>query len=98
MQQIVCITDARNNLSELYNKVKAEGVQIVIVRDSEPGAMIVPYVKALQDEEVKRKLLEFQWESFLKEMKKVGKRFLKEKGLKRSNLTEEQLYDLIDKI
>lgn len=98
MQQIVSITDARNNLSELFNKVKNQGAQIIIVRDSEPGAMIVPYAKAIQDEEVKRKLQELQWEDFLKEMKKVGKRFLNKKGLKRSDLTEEQLYDLVKAI
>ncbi len=98
MQQIVSITDARNNLSQLVAQVAAHQKSVVIVRDSQPEAILVPYAKALKDEEAKQKLWELEWERFLKEGKKIGRKFLKKKGLKRSQLTEEQLYDLIDKI
>lgn len=98
MQQIVSITDARNNLSQLVAEVSSKQQTVVIVRDSQPEAMLVPYAKAIRDEEIKQKLWALEWEKFLKEGKKIGHKFLKKKGLKRSQLTEEQLYDLIDQI
>jgi prevent-host-death family protein len=98
MQQIVSITDARNNLSELVKRVSNQDVEIVIVRDSEPEAVLVPYCKILEEGKLKEKLFRLQFNRLLKEGRKAGKRWAKKNNIDLDKLSEEELYEIIDQV
>lgn len=98
MQQIVSITDARNNLSELFNKVVSQGVEIIVVRDSEPEVVLSPYSKILEEGKLREKLFDFQFKRLLREGKKAGRAWAKKNGIDLKKISEDELYDLIDKL
>lgn len=98
MQQIISITDARNNLSQLVKDVANQNKTVVIIRDSMPEAALVPYAKILKEEEEKEKLLKVAWTKLFKEGKKAGKNWAKKNKIDLKNMSESELYDIIDKI
>lgn len=98
MQQIISITDARNNLSQLVKDVADQNKTVVIVRDSMPEAALVPYVKILKEEEKKEKLLKVAWVKLLKEGRKIGKDWAKKNKIDLKKMSESELYDFIDKM
>lgn len=98
MQQIISITDARNNLSRLVQEVASQDKTVVIVRDSFPEAALVPYKKILVAEEKKEKLLKTAWTKLLKEGRKAGKAWAKKNNIDLKKMSESELYDLIDKM
>ncbi|OGH18164.1 MAG: hypothetical protein A3F31_02715 [Candidatus Levybacteria bacterium RIFCSPHIGHO2_12_FULL_38_12] len=94
MQQIVNITQARNNLAKLVEKVKTTKQPVVIVQDSFPSVILYPYDEAIKQEEQREKLYKRELEDLLREGKKAFKRYLKKKGITKK-LTEEETYDII---
>lgn len=98
MQQIISITDARNNLSKLVQQVIANLQPVIIVRDSQPEVAIVPYAKILADQQKDDQLWKTEWDKFIKEARKAGKRWAKKNKISLKTIPEEELYDLIDKI
>lgn len=97
MQQIVSITDARNNLSQLVSSVAKKQQSVTIVRDSEPEAVLIPYTKLLEDERKSQKLWKLEWQRLMREGKKAGKRWAKKNNIDLKKISEEELYALIDK-
>ena len=97
MQQIVSITDARNNLSQLVDRVAKNQQSVTIVRDSEPEAVLVPYIKLLEDEKKSQELWKFEWQRLVREGKKAGKRWAKKNNIDLGKTSEEELYAFIDK-
>ncbi len=97
MQQIVSISDARKNLSQLVASVAKKQQSVTIVRDSEPEAVLVPYVKLLEDEKRSRELWKFEWQRLMREGKRAGKRWAKKSNIDLKKTSEEELYELIDK-
>ncbi len=98
MQQIVSITDARNNLSQLVQQVATNLQTVVIVRDSEPEVALVPYSKIRADEQKDDRLWKIQWKEFIKEARKAGKGWAKKNKINLRTISEEELYDLIAKV
>lgn len=97
MQQIVSITDARNNLSQLVASVAKNQLPVTIVRDSEPEAVLIPYTKLLEDEKRNRELWKFEWQRLMREGRKAGKRWAKKNKIDVKKTSEKKLYELIDK-
>lgn len=91
MQQMVNITQARNGLSDLVSQVAATLNPVVIVRDSKPEAVLVPYSTVLREQELWRQ----KWEELLAAGKKVGKSWAKKRKINTERLSEEELYDLV---
>lgn len=98
MQQIVSITNARNNLSELVNKVSSQDLEVVIVRDSEPEVIISSYEKAVRNKQLEDELWKLKWERLLKETRKAGQRWAKKNNIDLKRASEEELYDIIDQV
>lgn len=96
MQQIVSITDARNNLSQLVASVAKKQQSVTIVRDSEPEAVLVPYIKLLDDEKRSQELWRFEWQRLMREGRKAGKRWAKKNNIDLKKTSEEELYELVD--
>lgn len=94
MQQIINITEARNNLAKLIQKITLTKKPIVIIQDSIPTAVIYPYEEVMKNEEEKEKLFQLQFEKLLEEGKEIGKKYLKENNITKP-LSEEETYNLI---
>ena len=91
MRQIVSITQARNNLSDLVSQVSQTLNPVVIVRDSQPEAALVPYSQIQQaDAQWKQK-----WEELLVAGKKAGKAWSVANKVNTDQLSEEEVYDLV---
>lgn len=98
MLQIINISQARNNFSRLVEEVSKSKKPIVIVKDSFPSVVIYPYEKLFKEEKIK----EMEWNERFKKAIKEGKKFfqqwLKKKGIIQKTLTEEKVYEIIEKI
>lgn len=98
MQQIVNITEARNDLSNLISSVSQNKKPVVIIRDSKPEAVLVSYQEFINNEEEKKKLWDQTFEKLQREGKKAFRVWAKKRNIGVDKLTEEEVYDLIDKI
>ncbi|MBL7159251.1 type II toxin-antitoxin system Phd/YefM family antitoxin [Candidatus Microgenomates bacterium] len=93
MDQIVSVTYARNKLSSILNKVVREGKRFILVRESIPEAVIIPYEEILE----KDRLWNQRFEQTMKKSQKYFEKWLKTKGVNSKTLTEEKVYELIKK-
>ncbi|OGG31231.1 hypothetical protein A3I51_01375 [Candidatus Gottesmanbacteria bacterium RIFCSPLOWO2_02_FULL_38_8] len=98
MQQIVNITEARNDLSNLVSKVSKNRKPVVIIRDSKPEAVLVSYQEFISNQEEQKKLWDQTFENLQKEGKKAFRIWAKKRNIDVDKLTEEEVYDLIDKV
>ena len=98
MQQIVNITDARNDLSNLVSSVSQNKKPVVIIRDSKPEAVLVSYQEFIESEEEKKKLWDQTFEKLQKEGKKAFRAWAKKRNIDVNKLTEEEVYELIDQV
>jgi prevent-host-death family protein len=97
-QQFVSVTEARANLKYLVDTVMAGKTRVVLVRESKPEVALVRYDDLVNQEVMSEKEWQKEWDKLLREGKKAGKRWAKENGIDLKKATEEQLYELIDKI
>lgn len=98
MTQIVNITQARNEISALVSTVSQQKKSVVIVRDSKPEAVLIPYDTFLRGQEEQEKEWDTRFERLLKEGKKTFKKWAKQQGISPDTLKEEDVYDLIAKV
>lgn len=94
MLQIVSITDARNNLAKLIDKIQATKQPVVIVQDSSPSVVIYPYNEMAKQEEEKDELFKLKFQEIFAEGKKSFKKYLKKKSIKAPR-SEERAYSII---
>lgn len=94
MLQIVSITDARNNLAKLIDKIQATKQPVVIVQDSSPSVVIYPYAEIAKQEEEKDELFKLKFEEIFNEGKKAFKKYLQKKSIK-TPLSEDKVYSII---
>lgn len=98
MIQIVNITDARNNLGNLVKEVARKDKTVVIIRDSFPEAALIPYKKAVYLEEENERRQKLQFTKVFSAIRKAGRTWMKKKNIDWKKMTEEEFYELIDKI
>jgi len=93
MLNLINITWARNNLSRLIDEVVLKKKPFILIRDSLPQAVIIPYEQYQKQEE--------EWtKAFSKLMEKSRRRFkdyLKNKKIKYPK-TEEKMYEMVNQI
>jgi len=87
MQQIISITELRNNLASLVKQVAQTKESVVIVQDSNPIARITPYekTKKYNSDEYLKKLLSIRGTVDLREENKAIRKEI-EKRLSRNGL------------
>jgi len=93
MPQLVSATFARNNFSNLLDQVVAEKKTIILLRKSQPQAAIVPYEEIAAKEENWQK----EFNRLMAETRPYFLRWLKKQKINPKKLTEEKLYELIDR-
>lgn len=94
MLQIVSVTDARNNLGKLVQKVKTTKEPIVIVQDSSPSVIIYPYNEIKKQEEERDQLFKLKFQKIFNEGKKSVKKYLQKKEI-RAPRSEDEAYSII---
>lgn len=95
MQQILNITQVRNTLSDVVGQVARTKNSVVIVRDSMPEAVLVPYDTFLKDAADEEKLWSLRFDRVLVQGKRAFAGWAKKRGINVKKLTEEAAYDLI---
>lgn len=93
MLNLVNITQARNNLSKLINEVVTEKKSVILIRESTPQAVIIPYELFRQEEKEWKE----EFEKVMVSARKQFRKYLKKKGIPYPK-TEEEMYELVDKI
>ena len=94
MDNLVSVTDARNNFSALINEVIKERKRFVLLRKSQPQAVIIPYEGLVETDEDWQN----EFKKLISETRPSFKRWLGKQGIKTKDLTEEKLYELLDKV
>lgn len=67
MEQMISITKARSTLSSLVKQVVKTKKPIVIIQDSTPSVVIIPYEKPYDPQEYKKKLLAIKGHWYIEE-------------------------------
>lgn len=94
MLQIISITDARNNLGKLIQKIKTTREPIIIVQDSTPSVVIYPYDEITKREEERDQLFELKFQEIFREGEKSFKKYLQKKSIQVPR-SEEKAYSII---
>ena len=97
MQQILNITQTRNNLSKVIKDVSKSNKSVVIIRDSVPEAVILSYSEYISSEKDKDLLWQAKFEKLLRQGKKVFRTWAKKNKVDINKLNEEDVYDIIQK-
>lgn len=93
MNQLVSATFARNNFSDILDQVVAEKKTVILLRKSQPQAAIIPY----EEIEIKEKNWQREFSQAMRETRPYFLRWLKKQKINPKKLTEEKLYELIDR-
>ncbi|MBI1982077.1 MAG: type II toxin-antitoxin system Phd/YefM family antitoxin [Candidatus Levybacteria bacterium] len=94
MLQIINITDARNNLAKLIEKIKATKEPVVIVQDSDPSVVVYPYDEIVKREEEKNQLFQLKFQQIFREGEKKFRQYLRKKSI-RTSRSEKDAYSII---
>ncbi len=97
MLQIINITDARNNLAKLIQKVNETKEPVVIVQDSTPSAVIYPYDEISKKEEEKDQLFQLRFQKIFKDGEIAFKNYLKKNKINNPS-SEEEAYSIIKNV
>lgn len=93
MPNLINLTQARNNLSKVIDEVALEKKLYILIRDSIPQAVIVPYDQYQRQEEEWGK----EFAALMANSRRRFKAYLKKKGIKFPQ-TEEKMYELVNQI
>lgn len=94
MLQIVNITDARNNLAKLIEKIKETKKPVIIVQDSTPSVVIYPYDEVIKREEEKDQLFQQRFQEVYKKGETAFTQYIQKNKLQTPQ-NEEEAYDII---
>lgn len=94
MIQIISISEARNSLASLIQKVKETKQPVVIVQDSTPSVVLYPYEDMVKRDEVNEQLFRLRFQKVFREGEKTFGAYIK-KNKKKVPKTEEQAYSII---
>lgn len=94
MLQIISITNARNNLGKLVQKIKTTKEPIIIVQDSTPSVVIYPYDEITKREEERDQFFQLKFQEIFREGEKSFKKYLQKKSIQAPH-SEEKAYSII---
>jgi len=92
MPNLINVTQARNNFSSLLDNITNKQESYIVIRDSVPQAVVIPYKQYLQQEQ--------NWaDAFDKTSKELKIQFRKELIKQKTSYpkTEEEMYELVNK-
>ena len=95
MEQIIGITNARNNIKEIVDSISAKDETYIVTRDSIPEVVIMSYKKYIENKKLLKQIGELKYEKSIKKSLLQFKEWLTQKGYDTEKLTEEETYEMI---
>jgi len=95
MEQIIGITNARNNIKEIVDTISDKNEIYIITRDSNPEVVIISYKKYLENKKLLNQIWELRYEKSIKKSQLQFKEWLKKKGYDIDKLSEEEIGDIV---
>lgn len=93
MLNVISITQARQNLSRLIDEVVRTQQPKILIRESKPQAVVLPYEQYLKDERNWKE----EFNALLKKGQKSFRSYLKKRGIAPPK-TEQAMYEFIQGI
>lgn len=90
---LVNSTYVRNNLSKILDQVVKESKKFILIRESQPQAVIIPYADLLE----KEREWNLEFKKLMLKTRPYFRSWLKKKKIKEKDLKEEDLYELVDR-
>jgi len=95
MEQIIGITNARNNIKEIVDTISDKNETYIVTRDSVPEAVIMSYKKYIENKKLLNQMQELIYEKSVKKSKLQFKEWLAQKGYDAEKLSEEEIGEMI---
>lgn len=95
MEQIIGITNARNNIKEIIDTISDKDETYIVTRDSVPEAVIISYDKYIENKKLLNQMNELIYEKSVKKSRLQFKEWLMQKGYDAEKLSEEEIGDMI---
>ena len=95
MDQIIGITNARNNIKEIVDTISDKDETYIVTRDSVPEAVIISYKKYIENKKLLNQMNELIYEKSVKKSRLQFKEWLTQKGYDIEKLSEEEIGDMI---
>jgi len=95
MDQIIGITNARNNIKEIVDTISDKDETYIVTRDSVPEAVIISYKKYIENKKLLNQMSELIYEKSVKKSRLQFKEWLTQKGYDTEKLSEEEISDMI---
>jgi prevent-host-death family protein len=95
MEQIIGITNARNNIKEIVDTISDKNETYIVTRDSVPEAVIISYKKYIENKKLLNQMNELIYEKSVKKSKLQFKEWLAQKGYDAEKLSEEEIGEMI---
>ena len=95
MDQIIGITNARNNIKEIVDTISDKDETYIVTRDSVPEAVIISYKKYIENKKLLNQMNELIYEKSVKKSRLQFKEWLIQKGYDIEKLSEEEIGDMI---
>lgn len=93
MINLINITQTRNNLSAIIGNVYTKNYRYVVIRDSIPQAVIIPYA----DYQAKEEKWQDEFRKILDEGPEIFAKWLKKNKIEKPK-TEEEMYEVVNKL
>lgn len=93
MAKVMGVTKARARLREVVDDVVEHGEEVILARDSEPAAVLIPYALYRDQQASARELWRTRFQAALRETRKHVRQWARKKGIKR--LTDRKVEELI---
>ena len=95
MLQLINVSQVRNNISQILDDLAARQQPVVIIRDSQPAALLYPYEKAREAEEARERVWQTNFEQAVAASRQAFNQWLAKKNVKPEKLNDEKVYRLI---
>jgi len=97
-QQFISVTEARANFKALLNKVASGQTEVVLLRDSNPEAVLVPYKYYIEKSQSEKSAWNARFDAYIKKARKIGKTWAKKQNIKLKSISEDELYERIKQV
>ncbi len=95
MEQIIGITNARNNIKEIVDIISDKNEIYIVTRDSNPEVVIMSYKKYIENKKLINQIWELRYEKSMQKSQLQFKEWLKQKGYDINNLSEKEILEMI---
>lgn len=94
--QFIAITDLRIKTKEVFDLVKNKNLPVIVMRESVPEAVIIPFSEFNTLQEEKRRLWNKRIDELASETKPYIEKWLKKKGYNPQKVSGDRLIEILE--